>query len=351
MNFIKNDNDSDNSSNTNDNSSNIITQSDLFNKIKVMRNILNNIFNDIELKINKLNKLYSDMVKTHQDKKYIFGLDSFHFQNKLIQMEYENMKNIFNYIDNRIYCEYYKLHRMLYEYINKEITDNEFVSKLLLGHKKFIAYKDLETDKIYDFNITCEMHDTINTYINELTSYINEQYEKIKEEENTSNMGLNIHNMIHEQKYMIILLEGKVNMFKEYLNTFNTHHTKYFGRLTIKLKLMLGVVNEDIHLKRTSQDNILSSKEKPQKRGKIKKTNIDIDEEKQHINNEVCSPSISIDEQEENNVKLLTGINSNDTDLNNELDTIMSHIPTNDNKILSRRTIKKTREEKTSQII
>lgn len=343
MNFIRNGNDSDNSdiSINDDNNGNTIKQVDLFNKIKEMRNGLNNIFNDIELKISKLNELYTNIVKTHQDKKYIFGLDSFHFQNKLIKMEYENMKSIFNYIDNRIYCEYYKLHRMLYEYINKEITDNEFVNKLLLGHKKFAAYKDLETDKIYDFNITCEMHDTINTYIKELTNYIKEQYEKIKEEECTSNMGLNIHNMIHEQKYMIILLEGKVNMFVDYLNTFNTHHTKYFGRLTIKLKLMLGIVNEDIHLKRTSQDNISSLKEKPTKRGKTKKTYINQTEEEENINIEICSPTISIDEDEENSVKLLTGI-TNDSGLNNELDIIMSHIPSNDNKILARRTIKKT---------
>ena len=134
-------------------------------------------------------------------------------------------------------------------------------------------------------------------------------------------------------------------MFIEYLNTFNTHHTKYFGRLTIKLKLMLGIVNEDIHLKRTSQDNISSLKEKPTKRGKIKKAYINTDDEQKNINIEISSPTISIDEEEENSVKLLTGINSNDIELNNELDTIMSHIPSQDNKILARRSIKKTIEE------
>ena len=35
------------------------------------------------------------MVKTHVDKNYTLGLDSFYFQNKLIQMEYDNMKSIF----------------------------------------------------------------------------------------------------------------------------------------------------------------------------------------------------------------------------------------------------------------
>ena len=55
-----------------------------------------------------LTNLYKDLVKTHVDKNYRLGIDSFHFQNKLMQMEYDNMKNISGFIDNRIYCEYYK---------------------------------------------------------------------------------------------------------------------------------------------------------------------------------------------------------------------------------------------------
>ena len=75
------------------------------------------------------------MVKTHIDKNYTLGLDSFYFQNKLIQMEYENMKSIFNFIDNRVYCEYYKLLRMLYEFVNKDIKDKSVVEKILITHK------------------------------------------------------------------------------------------------------------------------------------------------------------------------------------------------------------------------
>ena len=81
-----------------------------FDKIKQLRNDLTNILSEIDIKINALTHIYTDMIKTHvDDKNYTIGLDSFYFQNKLIQMEYDSMKSIFNFIDNRVYCEYYKL--------------------------------------------------------------------------------------------------------------------------------------------------------------------------------------------------------------------------------------------------
>ena len=36
-------------------------------------------------------------------------MDSLHFQNKLIEMQYESITNQYKFIDNRMYCDYYKL--------------------------------------------------------------------------------------------------------------------------------------------------------------------------------------------------------------------------------------------------
>ena len=146
-----------------------------FNVVKQIRAGINTIFTEVDAKLQLLNQIYEDLVKTHQDKNYTLGLDSFHFQNKLIQMEYENMKNVFNFIDNRIYCEYYKLHRMLFDFINKEIKEKAFVDKLLITYKKYPIYKDLEPTKIYDFNITTEINNTITHALTELKGYLEER--------------------------------------------------------------------------------------------------------------------------------------------------------------------------------
>ena len=128
-----------------------------FDKTKELRIIVNDIFTEIDTKLKILTNLYKDLVKTHVDKNYRLGIDSFHFQNKLMQMEYDNMKNISGFIDNRIYCEYYKLLKMLYNFIKNEIKDKTIIDKLLIMHKQYPIYKDLEPSKLYEFDIYLNM--------------------------------------------------------------------------------------------------------------------------------------------------------------------------------------------------
>src|SRR6056300_886737 len=91
----------------------ILTINNNFLEIKSLRVELSQIFNEIEEKTNALSKLYLKMIKLNQPIDYTFGLDSFHFQNKLIEYEHEGLIEIFNSISNRMYCEYYKLYKMI----------------------------------------------------------------------------------------------------------------------------------------------------------------------------------------------------------------------------------------------
>lgn len=220
-----------------------------FDFIQNTRTEINTIFFEIDNKLKQLNALHADLVKIHVDNNYRFGLDSFHFQNKLIQLENENMKTIFVHIENRIYCEYYKLYRIICDYITNDLNDKIFSDKLIAMHKKFPIYKVLEPTKVYDFNITREISTSIDQYIYELQSYISCKKQDLQEEQKKANSGINIHNLINEQEYKISLVEEKTNMFVRYLDTFNKHHTKYINNLISKLKLMNNIVIEDINLK------------------------------------------------------------------------------------------------------
>ena len=227
-----------------------------FDTIKDMRLEINVIFIDNDNKIKNLNAIHLDLVKTHVDTTYRFGLDSFHFQNRLIQIENENMKHIFSYIDNRIYCEYYKLYRIIYDYITNELNDRLYADKLLSLHKKFPIYKDLEPTKVYDFTITNEISNSINQTINDLYDYLVTKKQSLESEKKQSDMGINIHSLINEHGYKIVLLEEKLNSFVRYLNTFHSHHTKYLTRLISKLTLMNDIVNEDIQLKQNAPHHL-----------------------------------------------------------------------------------------------
>jgi hypothetical protein len=297
-----------------------INVTDKFQNVKHLRNDLNNIFSEIDDKVKILNELYDELVKTHQAKKYTLGIDSFHFQNKLIQMEYDNMKNVFNFIDNQIYCEYYKLHRLLYDFIGKEIKDKVIVDKLLIAHKKYPLYKDLEPTRIYDFNITMEINNTIQNAIQELKDYLEGRKQDLSDKKKRSEIGINIHSILHEELYNNIILEERIHMFENHLNTFISHHSKYFSQLTIKLKLMLGIVNEDFHLKK--------------KKSLENKRHItplsDFSSDTSSVSSSSSIPKSSMNDIEEINIRLLVGDSDSSKEIKAELNKILGHIKQNE---------------------
>jgi len=57
-----------------------------------------------------LNEVYKKILRNHITKNnFLFGLDTFSFQNKLIDTEYNNLIKYGSLINNRIYYDYYKL--------------------------------------------------------------------------------------------------------------------------------------------------------------------------------------------------------------------------------------------------
>jgi hypothetical protein len=105
-------------------------------------------------------------------------------------------------------------------------------------------------------------------------------------------------------------------MFENYLNTFISHHSKYFSRLTLKLKLMLGIVNEDFHLKK---------KKTLSKRGDPMPTLDLSDATSVSSSSSASTPKLSMNDSEEINVRLLVGDTEASVGLQTELNTILEH--------------------------
>ena len=57
-----------------------------FNNLIIIRNNVKVVFDILQTRINKLKQFYSDFIKNNKNKLFVFGLDSFHFQSKLIDI-------------------------------------------------------------------------------------------------------------------------------------------------------------------------------------------------------------------------------------------------------------------------
>ena len=103
---------------------------------------------------------YSDFVVNNRQHLFVFGLDSFQFQSKFIDIEYADMKRLFLAINNRMYCEYYKLYKIISEYVKENIIDKKTLDLIKITNN-FTVYKDLEPYKQYNFEITQDLHEHI----------------------------------------------------------------------------------------------------------------------------------------------------------------------------------------------
>jgi len=226
-----------------------------FESVLSIRDDIICVFGILENKIHTLKELYESIVKTHNNsKEYTFGIDSFYFQNNLIETDYTHLQSIFNEIDNRIYCEYYNLYRIIKEYAEKDVSV-EKVKKSVNFTMHFKPYKHFDHTKTYCITEVREMHDAITSCISELESYLTAREAELVKDDAQSRQGLNIDNLVHTEMYKNFIIKAKIQMFYQYLGVFNVHHTKYYTQLLLKTKLHSGIVNQDISIKQFGGKN------------------------------------------------------------------------------------------------
>jgi hypothetical protein len=227
-----------------------------FNDIINIRNVVKNVFDTLQIRIDRLRQIYAEFIKTNKSEMFVFGLDSFHFQSKLIDIEYDDMKRLFLAINNRMYCEYFKLHKIIVEYISKNVTDKKVSD--LVKITNFPTYKDLEPFKEYKFEIILDIHENILNLLGILISILNNKENELTIHKTKQKIGLNIDNFITSFNFNISVMREKIVMFITYIEFFHKMHSKYLKRFSNKIQLMYTHISNDIKL----DDSVEISKNK-----------------------------------------------------------------------------------------
>ena len=203
-------------------------------------------------KIIKLKEIYTEFINNNKQNIFVFGLDSFHFQGKLIDIEYEDMKRIFYAITNRMYCEYFKLYKLIIEYISNNISDKRLL-ELIRVNNNYPVYKDLEPFKQYDFTLIQNLHEIIIALLQAINGYISNKDNELEAYKIKNSSGLNIDNFVTTFNFNIVVMREKLTLFVTYVEFFHKLHNKYLKRLTTKIQLMFSQIANDIQFEDTSQ--------------------------------------------------------------------------------------------------
>ncbi len=220
------------------------TKTDVFEHLNLKRNKIKNYFIEMENKLTKMTKIHKDL-QSNSGAEFRAGIDALHFQIKLIGCDLNNHRNSFKLIDNHIYGEYYKLYNTILDYCSHK-SSNSFIPDTC--HTKFPIYRDLDTMKVYDYEVLKEMEKLVDSIIVKLIKGLNSVCEKHQQNTSISINGIHIEGMITEETYKIHETKERINTFIKYIETYTTHHSKYFSDLIERIELSNSMINRDVRI-------------------------------------------------------------------------------------------------------
>jgi len=210
---------------------------------------------EIKQGINKINEIKDSVKKNYtqyieKEKQNFFGLDSFHFQNKAIELEHTNMLHLYHFIDNRIYGDYYKLFHMIEKSLKSQLNETQLHKMKELYHlKQYPLYKDLEPFKIYDFDLINQIHQDIILVLENVKEIYQENKINIEDHKKHLDLGMNIDNYVINQEYMNHHLHMSNQLHENYLHVFHKYHAEWLKKYHEKIQLFHKQIehHEDVY--------------------------------------------------------------------------------------------------------
>ena len=224
-----------------------------FDLLKTIRLNIKHCFHEIDGIKLKVKEYYNNYIL--QEPCHYFGLDSFHFQNKTMELEYKHLLELYHFIDNRIYGDYYKLFIMMEKSLKLQLTNSQYDKINELTHiHKYPVYKDLEPYIEYEFDLINQLHQDIILTLSNVKSLTEENTRTIQENEKDIELGMNIENYIINQKYINNTLLNSNELHKAYLTVYHKYHTDWLKKFYSKLQLFFSQIKH--HINDGSTDNL-----------------------------------------------------------------------------------------------
>jgi hypothetical protein len=160
-------------------------------------------------------------------------------------------------IGNRMYCEYFKLNKIIIEYILNNIRDKKITEIVKINN--YPVYKDLEPFKEYKFETLMDVHENILKMITILVSELNNKENELTIHKTKQHIGLNIDNFVTTFNFNNNVMKERITMFITYIEFFHKLHTKYLKRFSNKIQLIYTDINNDIKFDESLEINSSSS--------------------------------------------------------------------------------------------
>lgn len=219
-----------------------------FDNIITVKREISKIKKVVAEKLAQLKTVYNDLVKTNSKKIFLFCLDSFYFQYKTFAMEMEHIDRFRTLMNNRMYCDYYKLFHIILNYIKENRAELD-ISELEL--KTYPLYKDLEPFSEYKIEDIKEIHANILHILNKLYGITVEKTDNIDHYNEKHHVGFSISNFLNTLSYENKLLQEQIHLYVNYMSFFHISQKRQLSRLHLRMQDFYREVENNINVNKT----------------------------------------------------------------------------------------------------
>ena len=199
---------------------------------------------EIHDRLQQVKKMYTELMKQNTKKVMLFCLDAFFFQYKSFMLEIENIEKFRILLNNRMYCDYYKLYTLIIQYFKDHSVEIENDD---LNAKTFPVYKELEPSQEYKLEDVKGIHASILYLINTLHIKCEGQRNTISGYSDDSKIGYSISNFLNTLQYENLILQEQTNLFLNYLAFFHISQKKQLKRVLSKLEDFSNEMDNNLH--------------------------------------------------------------------------------------------------------
>ena len=198
--------------------------------LKLQKNITD-VRGTAHKKLQECKQVYNDLSKKNNKKVLLFCLDAFFFQYKTFTLEMEHLDKFRALLNNRVYCDYYKLNQLIVEFIKKNKAELDIEET---ETKSFPVYKELEPFQEYKPEDIRDIHNNILFLLNNLYNKCQEKYKERDSYNEKHQVGFTISNLINTLTYEINILLQQIRLYIDYLAFFHISQKKQMKRLSMK---------------------------------------------------------------------------------------------------------------------
>ena len=183
-----------------------------FDKLIQIRINLDEHIATLETTLSGMKNKYKVFAQNNSKKIYLYSLDSFYFQYKILSVEHEHYKRILALINNRMYGDYYKLCVII---INQCKESNLSVT---ISMDDVVAYNDLDPMFNYTIDDAKFIFGKITDVMAQLRGLYKSNNDALLTNNSNNEVGFSIAAFFTALKYENIALKEQIGMYVEFIN-------------------------------------------------------------------------------------------------------------------------------------